>query len=182
MTILVIFNHLLTQYNITTYIYRLNHSHFYCIAYCHLTSHWRYATILIQFFYFFKNGCENMHDFILCPHGLHKKQIQCNLHTYALFCFGCICGRSSIENMEKMNTQNTSIRVMQFLFEQDEDWRKPNHFLEKTSIVKRPVLVSFQPDVCTVSHFQSVKNGFFYEMVKKLNPVYSSTAFGIIYG
>ena len=62
-----------------------------------------------------------MHDFILCPYGLHKKQIQCNLHTYALFYFPLHCGRSSIENMEKTNTQNTSIREMQFILEQDED-------------------------------------------------------------
>ena len=142
------FGHLLTQYSITMYIYRLNHSHFIAVAFFshriyHLTSHWRYATILIRFLYFFKynlkpsNGCENMHDLILCPHCLHKKQIQCNLHTYALFYFGCICGRSSIENMEKTNTQNISIPEMQFLFTQEDDWHKPNDFLEKTNIVRK---------------------------------------------
>ena len=126
LTILIIFDYLLPQYNIVKYIPFESlafFSHRILSLDVTLTLCYDFHTIILSFQYNCQpsNGCENMHDFILCPHGLHKKQIQCNLHTYALFCFGCICGRSSIENMEKMNTQNTSIREMQFLFEQDEE-------------------------------------------------------------
>ena len=120
------FRYLLTPYNITMY----QNINIPFESFVHLSSldvtltlYYDFHTIILSFQYNWQpsNGSENMHDFILCPHGLHKKQIQCNLHTYALFYFGCICGRSSIKNMEKTNTHNTSIREMQFLFTQDKD-------------------------------------------------------------
>ena len=74
--------------------------------------------------------CENLHDFGLTIKLTSK--VNTVWFTYVCFIISRVnSGWTSIENMEKQIRKIAKLEQTQLLFTWDEDWRKPNNFLEK---------------------------------------------------
>ena len=101
-----------------------------------------------KLFYFFNKTlqpfirCENLHDFSLSAKLTSK--VNKVPFTYACFIISRVnSGWTLIENMEKQIRKIAQLEQTQLLFTWDEDWRKPNNFLEKQIFEGNPSITSY---------------------------------------
>ena len=113
-----------------------------------MTSYWHYATIFLQILLFFNKTlqpfirCENLHVFILSAKLTSK--VDKVLFTYVCFIISRVnSGWTSIENMEKQIRKIPQLEQTRLLFTWEEDWRKPNNFLEKQIFEGKPSITSY---------------------------------------